>query len=379
MEAPTLSKGRLMPRALSTARLLRLDLDLDLDLEQEVEVDSSNSESDEEERNSGTATRIPESGLGINFYDHKGVMKQEVVTEAKADEVLYDALASKVAASPLLSRQSSFRLYHSPSSFNPSLHSPASRSKASPDLDSKPSLVLIDQLLEENYRGQAETFARIASASRTNPHLFSATRSASLPLSNTASFDQTPTRQPTRAASLVSSQRADLQLQDPVKQDQVSLSFSQESKTILKSYRIPPAPSSSTSLIDPSTSPQRSGHCTYGYRILTVPASSPRIARDLRTHKRLRPAVQVDSQQRNSFLYFTAAERQAIADLVHAKTSTCEHHFNCTDCLNLEFSFQENKAMSTSIPPEERQRIINNNRSLRNIKNVSTLSPDSGP
>jgi hypothetical protein len=70
-------------------------------------------------------------------------------------------------------------------------------------------------------------------------------------------------------------------------------------------------------------------------------------------------------------LYFTKAERQEIADLVSASAQTRDcRHDNCTDCTNTEFAYHENKAMATSMAPEERQRIINNNRSLRNIKNV---------
>jgi hypothetical protein len=41
----------------------------------------------------------------------------------------------------------------------------------------------------------------------------------------------------------------------------------------------------------------------------------------------------------------------------------------------LEYAYFENKTMPTSMPPEERQKIINNNRSLRNIKNVCISMP----
>jgi len=69
--------------------------------------------------------------------------------------------------------------------------------------------------------------------------------------------------------------------------------------------------------------------------------------------------------------YFTKEERQGIADAVSASASTryCPHQ-NCTNCINNEFAYYETKAMATSMAAEDRQRIINNNRSLRNIKNV---------
>jgi hypothetical protein len=72
-------------------------------------------------------------------------------------------------------------------------------------------------------------------------------------------------------------------------------------------------------------------------------------------------------------IYFTEEENLAIQAVVNSRQQGygCEKHENCTDCREIEYSKLENQAMPTSIPPEERQKIINNNRSLRNIKNVS--------
>lgn len=422
-----------MPRPLSTANLLVL---------QESES-SSESDVEEEPASGSTRTSqlSSETGLGINLYDHKGVRKREVVTKGEAEQVLQEvcgllclaswlglysmlpglfswhltgssqdislqlpleklhqlllltffkqAIARKVAASPSLSSvysPSGFPFKGSPSGFN--LNGSSSRSshslftpKSTPsfDLDSKPSLALIDQLLEENYRGQAETFVRSASASASRRSVSSsANRSVSSSLrSATASFDHsTPTRQSSRVPSHVHKQRADPRLLNNFNSSQSSPSASKEKEVVLESYRI----ATTNEHTDPSSplvasvSPQKPGHCTYGYHILTVPTSSPRIHRQLRVSKRPCPTVAPNSQRRSNYLYFTAAERQAIADLVYAKPLSCEHHSNCTDCLNLEFAFQENKAMPTSMPPEERQRIINNNRSLRNIKNVGIFA-----
>lgn len=59
-----------------------------------------------------------------------------------------------------------------------------------------------------------------------------------------------------------------------------------------------------------------------------------------------------------------------IEEKIHSKTYSCDKHQDCTDCRNIEYAYHENIIMSTSMPPEERNKIISNNRSLRNIKNV---------
>lgn len=68
--------------------------------------------------------------------------------------------------------------------------------------------------------------------------------------------------------------------------------------------------------------------------------------------------------------YFTEEERLHITRLVHAASRNCEKHTNCTSCIDLEFAYYENKFLPHTMDPEQRQKIINNNRSLRNIKNV---------
>jgi LAS seventeen-binding protein 1/2 len=103
---------------------------------------------------------------------------------------------------------------------------------------------------------------------------------------------------------------------------------------------------------------------TYGHRVFKVPENAS-------------PA-EIKSRSRSTSvavrgpLYFTKEERQAIAEFVLASqpTRSCRHP-SCTDCTEIEYAYHENRVMATSLPPEERQKIINNNRSLRNIKNVS--------
>lgn len=68
--------------------------------------------------------------------------------------------------------------------------------------------------------------------------------------------------------------------------------------------------------------------------------------------------------------YFTREERLYIARLVHSVARNCERHTNCKDCIDLEYAYYENRFLPRNMDPEQRQKIINNNRSLRNIKNV---------
>lgn len=113
--------------------------------------------------------------------------------------------------------------------------------------------------------------------------------------------------------------------------------------------------------------PGASPHSTYGHRIYSV----PRLPKN-RPH--IPKRTERSSNQIRDPLYFTSQERQAISELVHANPRECDRHPNCTDCHNLEYAYFENKTMPTSMPPEERQKIINNNRSLRNIKNVRMIT-----
>lgn len=77
------------------------------------------------------------------------------------------------------------------------------------------------------------------------------------------------------------------------------------------------------------------------------------------------------SKPQRDELYFFPYERQRIEQLVEqSKNRNCTNHQNCTDCIEKEYAYYENKIMSASIPPERRQQIMKANRSIRNIKNV---------
>jgi hypothetical protein len=291
-------------------------------------------------------------GLGLVFYDHTGRGRRSKVY--KFDD-------ETESASPKLSRAAS-----TPNSGYSSSTVPHSKD---PDLE-QPPLALIERLLEENYRGQAETFVRISSRS-SNRSQSTDNRSASCSSASsavrTATFD-TPSRQPTRGESFAALRRSQ-SLRSPCgRANTLSRTFSGTGRVVFELFRdrtgpAPIKPRSGLSSVEASPDPP----ATYGHRIFIVPENAS--PRNLKTRSR-------SSSASRGPLYFTEEERQAIADLVQANPRHCERHPNCTDCTNLEYAYHENKVMATSLPPEERQKIINNNRSLRNIKNVHyTTSP----
>jgi LAS seventeen-binding protein 1/2 len=291
-------------------------------------------------------------GLGLIFYDHKGRGSRSKIY--KFD----DELRSTSASPSLVSRAAS-----SPNSGKSTSAIPPFND---PDLE-QPPLALIERLLEENYRGQAETFVRISSRS-SNRSQSTDNRSASCSSGSSAvrntTFD-TPSRQPTRGESFAALRRSQSLRSPCTRTHTLSRSFS-SSRVVFEPYRDQsgPVPSKQrrgfSSVEQPPDSPS-----TYGHRVFAVPEhASPG---SLKTRSR-------SSSVTRGPLYFTEEERQAIADLIRSNPRHCERHPNCTDCTNLEYAYHENKAMATSLPPEERQKIINNNRSLRNIKNVCGTS-----
>ena len=274
-------------------------------------------------------------GFAINFYDHLGNVTR-VRQHAKVAEHEPKSARAAIEAQPQ-----------------------ASANKDPSHEIVQSTLPLIDQLLEENYRGQAETFVRtssrasIRSLASINPSPSAASsRSISSPrtISDPAT-SYTPTRQGSKGGSFASIQRSQ-SIQTPPSNHRV----------VVEPFRVKSV-SRSGSGFSPQLSSDLKGstHSTYGHRVYSIPKSSPGIIK--RQYR--------SSTQNRGPLYFTEQERQAIADLVHEKPRSCDRHTDCTDCTNIEYAYLENKAMPTSIPPEERQKIINNNRSLRNIKNVA--------
>lgn len=303
---------------------------------QDIDERSSDSESEDREEEG--------QGLGLVFYDHKGRGRRSKVYRFDESE----------STSPSLVR----------STPNSGCSTSTIPQSSDPDLK-QPPLALIERLLEENYRGQAETFVRISSRS-SNRSQSTDNRSASCSSTSsalrTATFD-TPSRQPTRGESVAALRRSQ-SLRSPCSRTHTfSRTFSGTGRVVFEPYRDQTGPalgkqrSGFSSVEAPPDSPS-----TYGHRVFTVPENAS--PGSLKTRSR-------SSSAARGPLYFTEEERQAIADLVRANPRHCERHPNCTDCTNLEYAYYENKAMATSLPPEERQKIINNNRSLRNIKNVS--------
>ncbi|KAH8601367.1 hypothetical protein B0O99DRAFT_255371 [Bisporella sp. PMI_857] len=96
--------------------------------------------------------------------------------------------------------------------------------------------------------------------------------------------------------------------------------------------------------------------------------STGQLASGAKTHTQSEP-------ERTDILFFTQKERLEIEEKVTAKIYNCTDHENCTDCKSIEYAYHESVIMAASIPPQERNKIIANNRCLRNIKNdLETLA-----
>ena len=296
-------------------------------------------------------TDTMEQGLGINFYEEEASGGQQHEGDVEAEILAATRPRNGVEAQAFAQPQS---MGQSPSfSYEPF------------EIPDDPPLSLIEKLLEENYRGQAETFVR--NSSQASVHSLSLTRTSSQSSSTAASIGNkgpferspsiyTPTRKPTKSENLGS----DLSIQIP----HSLRTPNGASRVVIEPYRIQSGSNrkNNRSGFSPESAPPPI-HTTYGHRVFTVPRLPNNRLSIPKRGKR-------SSAQIRGPLYFTSQERQAIAELVHANPRDCDRHTNCTDCHNLEYAYFENKAMPTSIPPEERQKIINSNRSLRNIKNV---------
>ena len=107
---------------------------------------------------------------------------------------------------------------------------------------------------------------------------------------------------------------------------------------------------------------------TFGHRVFTFPINATR--QEILAISRS-PSVAIPSEARGPF-YFTEDEREALDAVVESNLGDCPtHHRNCTACIDTEYAYNELRVMPATMSLEERGRIINDNRSLRNIKNVS--------
>jgi hypothetical protein len=107
---------------------------------------------------------------------------------------------------------------------------------------------------------------------------------------------------------------------------------------------------------------------TFGHRVFTFPINATR--QEILAISQS-PSVAIPSEARGPF-YFTEDEREALDAVVESNLGDCPtHHRNCTACIDTEYAYNELRVMPATMSLEERGRIINDNRSLRNIKNVS--------
>lgn len=223
-----------------------------------------------------------------------------------------------------------------------------------PGLDEHPE-VLLNDLLNETLRNQAEAFVRKTSGS--------AGRVPRDPMSRAHAPPGTATPIPPQ----------DLQVRKVQSNNAAEQSRKQRSHTITgtDSSSIPQSDSdpfvhgpnnahyrSHSSSLSP---PPNTSHSSFSKLISRFP--TPPSIKKIGSRLRLLPS--------EFFPYFSTKERQEVEKKVYAWTHGCEKHENCTDCTNEAFAFFENIIMSTAIPAEERQKIISNNKSLRTIKNVS--------
>jgi hypothetical protein len=341
--------------------------------------------------NAGDSGDESTDGLGINFYDNEGHRKtskktckvghQEKKFEQNKDEDEDEVEKSEAKGGS--NQPGTDTAAAQPPSLNIATKPLPSMSGLPTDNNDlkKDPLSFIEELLEENYRGQAAIFTRISSrASNRSTSQSTGKRSVSSPVSRnftapSAPFE-TPTRQSGNFSSFASIQRNQA-IRTPSLQSAALRTPSRGTRgtphsgnrTVLETYSVLSVSKrrhqSGFSPVEPPASP----HTTYGHRIYSVPENASSLL--------IKKQRQCNLAGTRGSLYFWDSERQDIAEAVDAKEYNCVKHKNCTDCRNQEFTYLENKAMPTSMPPEERQKIINGNRSLRNIKNVSISIPQS--
>ena len=308
---------------------------------------------------------IMEQGLGINFYgegSQKAESKLVKVKEKNEVEILAASTPSRSGGDLEAQAPAQPQKVETPTPNHIELQSPSFNYQPF-QIPEDPPLSLIEKLLEENYRGQAETFVRNSSQASVKSLSQTSSRSPSVAsLCTNGPFElSTPTRNPSKGGKVHS---------NPLLESQRNLRTpSGANRVIVEPFRVQRGSSrkNNRSGFSPDSVPP-TPHSTYGHLVYSVPR--------LPTN---RPTITKRSERSSEFsrglFFFTSQERQAIAELVHVNPRNCDRHPNCTDCHNLEYAYFENKAMPTSMPPEERQKIINNNRSLRNIKNVRTSTP----
>ncbi|PBP22153.1 SH3-domain-containing protein [Diplocarpon rosae] len=333
------------------------------------------------ESDSGTS----DNGLGINFYDHRGIARRHVSSPLQVQEEQRGYEAHGV----LSHMQRAHRL--APVAKQLQIDSPASddsvqtpRPTAFPTNLSRSPSVLIEELLEENLRGQAETFVRIASRS-TPVRALSSTprssfRSASAPVRGLGIATVETSGLNLNTTTFISDQdESAIRVRSP----RTTTSCSFNAQTLTSTSRLSRSASIQHNL-EPRPRIQNASELLTSKRkgsgfspLATEIARGSSTFSQLNHHRipwNTKPVITVAKRQKRSKRkrgpeYFTPEERRAIEQLVHGNPRGCERHVNCTDCRDIEYAYHENKALPLTMDPEQRQKIINNNRSLRNIKN----------
>ncbi|KAG4033605.1 hypothetical protein MFRU_004g01090 [Monilinia fructicola] len=300
-------------------------------------------------------------GLGINFYDHLGnkVLPQAMVASrvpGPRGAVSPRAPGSRMptaplpkdppiaARTPVVIRES----YTRDSSF-------PGTSEATVDFDT-----LLGEFLEKTERDQSNALCPSPTSSRKNSTRVNTPKSnrqvsAAKPIVTSGAFGfrsytapLAPSYTPTRGSKLdgTAAHSRILSLRTLNQQDSEVDYFShQHSKTREENSGLTPE----TLIETPSA---------LNSKLYRMPASPTIVKRSSR------------SKPQRDELYFFPYERQRIEQLVEqSKNRNCTNHQNCTDCIEKEYAYYENKIMSASIPPERRQQIMKANRSIRNIKN----------
>ncbi|RDL41006.1 uncharacterized protein BP5553_00985 [Venustampulla echinocandica] len=317
-------------------------------------------------------------GLGINFYDAEGNLKSTPILKSKGegqgegegeqeDAVGVDVGSGSGSGSSLNSTATAEAQHPQEA---------ASSSPRATDADagtntSQHNISLIDDLLRETYRAQAETFVRCGRSASTSTSVRSFLQTLSG--GSTSSHGKSPLLAPETLLSIFPLKRpapkpnvVAIERSKPLVLVPQQFSVGESCSIRTPSGRVVVQSYSIRSGLSPSRAVPNSPfpYTIYGHRFFSVPTNASPTIVDEDSQKDLG----VDLINRGPF-YFTPQERRAIQELVLSNPQSCNKHRNCTDCQEVQYSYLENIAMPTSIPPDDRQKIINSNRALRNIKN----------
>lgn len=316
------------------------------------------------------STSMRRNGLGIKFFENQNNEKKSSTSSSQPD-LASQSSEALVADNPI---RFSPTLSGRPAAVTPSLPSRRSAPNSQAFTPSLPPrklgpdsqadcFKLLDEILSTTLRDQAETFVRKSSSTprvgwQSSPRKqsggFSTATVVSPPLRNQPQVQTAPGNSGGR--NYRSNTYSGPETPGIVHSKTNSGSeVCGASDSHFRSLSTGLSPSPTTTLHSPHSFTNLSN------RLLKKLPRVPNIS------KRIRVPSQI-------FPYFTNQQEAEIERKVYSKKHSCERHENCTDCTNVEFAYWENLKMSTSIPADERQKIIANNKSLRTIKNVSLVT-----